>query len=147
MAGDDRYRLAPVRDARMRDERVRRGDLAAAAGDARETEGRLDAARTRTRAAREALAAALAARDALLVRPTTPAELARVEHFITRRRGELDRLLGEELRAEAAHGTRLGSLDEARGRLARARADRQVIERHFAEWRAAQKRLAERRED
>jgi hypothetical protein len=53
----------------------------------------------------------------------------------------------EELRAEAAHGSRLGSLDEARARLARARADREVIERHFASWRQARAKLAERRED
>jgi hypothetical protein len=147
VAGEDRYRLAPVRDARVRDEKVRRGDLATAAEGARETASRLDAARARTAAARTALTAAVAARDALTRGETTPARLVRAEEFITRRRLELDRAIGEELRAEAAHGTRLGSLDEARARLVRARADREVIERHFATWRQTQHKLAERRED
>jgi hypothetical protein len=136
-----------VRDARARDERSRRGDLAAAVGDARETSSRLDAVRVRTDAARTALSSAVAARDALLCGTTTPAPIVIAEQLVTRRRRELDRALGEELRAEAAHDTQLGSLDEARRRLARARADREVIERHFARWRQARQRLAERRED
>lgn len=146
MAREDRYRLAPVRDARARDERIRRGDLAVAVSDANETAARLDAARGRTAAARERLAAAIAARDALTA-TTRAGNLARAELFIARRRAELDRVLGEELRAEAAHDTRLGSLDEARRRLVRARADREVIERHFTAWRQAQQKLADRRED
>jgi hypothetical protein len=147
VAEDARYRLAPVRDARARDERIRRGDLAVAVGDAKETQARLDAALTRTAAAREQLAAAIATRDTLIARPSTSDQLVRAERFIARRRAELDRALGEELRAEAAHDTRLGSLDEARRRLVRARADREVIERHFAGWRDAQRKLADRRED
>lgn len=144
---EDRYRLAPLRDARSRDERVRRGDLAVAVGDARETAARLDAARARTQTARDAVSAAIAARDALTRTATTPAQLALADRFIMRRRHELDRVLGEELRAEAAHESRLGTLDEARQRLVRARADREVIERHFATWRQTQAKLAERRED
>jgi hypothetical protein len=77
----------------------------------------------------------------------TPAQLVLADRFIARLRGEVERALGEELRAEAAHGCRLGELDEARARLARARADREVIERHFASWRQARAKLAERRED
>ena len=77
----------------------------------------------------------------------TPEQLVRADRYIARRRAELDRAIGEELRAEAAHGTQLGSLDEARHRLARARADREVIERHFASWRQARRQLADRRED
>lgn len=147
MTAEVRYRLAPVRDARARDERLRRGDLAAAVGDARTTAARLDAARARTQAARDALSRALAARDALLSGETTPTRLVVAERFVARRRHELERAIGEELRAEAAHDSRLGSLDEARRRLARARADREVIERHFAAWRQAQHELAERRDD
>ncbi|HEY5945714.1 MAG TPA: hypothetical protein VIV40_09495 [Kofleriaceae bacterium] len=147
MAGEDRYRLAPVRDARARNEQVRRGDLAAAVGDARETQARLDAARARTQAARDAVAAAVAARDTLIRGAITPDALVLADRFIARRRGELDRAIGEELRAEAVHGSQLGSLDEARQRLARARAEREVIERHFAAWRKTQAKLAERRED
>ncbi len=177
MPSEDRYRLAKVADIRARDERIRRGDLAVAVADTRETEASLEAARARTAAARTALAAAVAARDALTGSTTTTRDaltgtttttrdalqttrdaltgtttttrdaLVRAEQFITRRRGELERALGEELRAEAAHDARLGSLDEARRRLARARADREIIERHFARWREARKRLADRRED
>jgi hypothetical protein len=147
VASEDRYRLAPVRDARARDEQVRRGDLAGAVGDARETAARLDAARARTATARRALEAAITARDTLVRGPVTPAQLVLADRFIARRRTELDRVLGEELRAEAAHDARLGSVDEARQRLARARADREVIERHFARWRHARHQLAERRED
>jgi hypothetical protein len=147
VAGEDRYRLAPVRDARARDEQARRGDLAAAVGDTREAAARLDAARARTEAARSALGSAITARDALLRGTTTPARLVNAEQVVVRRRREVDRAVGEELRAEAAHDTQLGSLDEARRRLARARADKEVIERHFARWRQARQRLAERRED
>jgi len=93
------------------------------------------------------VAAAITARDALTRTATTPAQLVVADRFIARRRAELDRVLGEELRVEAAHESRLGSLDEARQRLVRARADREVIERHFATWRQTQAKLAERRED
>lgn len=144
---DVRYRLAPVRDSRARDEQLRRGDLAAAAGAARDAASRLDAARARTEAARAELARAIAARDALLATATTTAKLVTAERFAIRCRGELGRALAAELRAEAAHDNRLGSLDVAQRTLARARADREVIERHFASWRQAQQKLAERRED
>lgn len=79
--------------------------------------------------------------------PPVADQLAAADRFIARRRAELDRAIGEELRAEAAHDSRLGSVDEARRRLVRARADSEVIERHFARWRAAQKKLADRRDD
>ena len=136
----DRYRLAPVRDARERDEQTRRQDLAASVGDARETQGRLDAARARTHAARSALHAATRSGH-------TAAQLAAAERFVARLRRDLDDAIGEELRAQAAHEARVGELDEARARLARARADRKVIERHFERWRAANRKLADRRED
>jgi hypothetical protein len=143
----ERYRLAPIRAARARDERIRRGDLAVAVDDANETASRLDAARDRTGAARAALARAIDARDELSRSGTTSAQLVVADRFIARRRGEVDRAVGEELRAEAAHDTRLGSVDEAQRRLVRARADREVIERHFATWRQTQRKLADRRED
>jgi hypothetical protein len=143
VAGEDRYRLTPVRDARARDERVKRGDLAAAASDARETQGRLDAARARVTAARDALAKAIANRLTL----GTGAQLALAETYIARRRHELEAAIGEELRVEAAHEKRLGELDLARRTLARARAEREVIERHFRRWRDERQRLASRRED
>jgi hypothetical protein len=111
------------------------------------TQARLDAARARTQAARDAITAAVASRASLLAAVTTPARLVLADELITRRRNELDRAVGEELRAEAAHDTRLGSLDEARQRLVRARAQRELIERHFATWRKTRAKLADRRED
>jgi hypothetical protein len=144
MADDPRYRLAPVRDVRARDEALRRGDLANAVGDARETEDRLAAARERTELARRVLDAARAE----LVRPQASSQaLALAERFVARRRRELADARDAELRAQVAHDERLGAVDFARGRLARARADRELIERHFARWRETQAKLAERRRD
>ncbi|MCW5801324.1 MAG: hypothetical protein KIT31_02845 [Deltaproteobacteria bacterium] len=56
----DGYRLAPLRDARARDERVKRGELASAVDDARVAEANAICARERVDAARTALAAARA---------------------------------------------------------------------------------------
>jgi len=148
---EDRYRLSPVRDQRARDERVRRGDLAAAVGDARETEGRVAVAAARVTAARGALADARGAWMALAARPAgagaTAAALVVAERFVDRRRAELAAAIDAHLRADAAHRGQLDQVDAARGRLALARAEREVIERHFAQWRTARKKLAERRED
>lgn len=141
--GDDRYRLAPVRDARSRDERVRKGELAGAVDDARTTEATLAQLRAATAAARDLLAAAIAQRATV----ATGAHLLLVERYVARRRRDLADALDRELRAEATHDTRLGAVDAARMGLARARADREVIERHFARWRDARRKLAELRED
>lgn len=143
MADDARYRLAPLRDARERSEAVRRGDLARSVGDAQETEGQLADARTRADHARRGLDAALATTAAA----TTAAQRALADRFVARRRRELALARDAETRAEAAHGDRLGAVDVARARLARARAERELIERHFTRWRESQKRLAERRAD
>src|SRR5882672_8023492 len=96
MAGDDRYRLAPVRDAR---ERAERGELADAVGDAKTTEAALAEARARVAAARDAVARAVASREGA----HPPARLVLADRFAARRRGELVRAVAEELRAEAAH--------------------------------------------
>jgi hypothetical protein len=143
----DRYQLGALRDARERDERGKRGELAASVGDAREARARLDAAHGRTATARAALATAIAARDALVAGGTTPDRLANADRYVMRRRHELEATLGEELRAHGAHDARQGVVDVQRLVLARARADREVIDRHFARWRDARKKLAERRDD
>lgn len=147
MAGEDRYRLAAVRDVRARAERARQGELAVAVGDASDKAIRLDAARGRTTAARAALLVALQAREELLAAGTSATGLLRAERYITRRRRELDAAIGDELRCEAIHAGRLDEVDAARQTLTRARAERQVIERHFERWRDEKKKLAERRED
>src|SRR5438477_6487567 len=95
MASEDRYRLAPLRDVRTRDEKTRKGELASAVGDARETQAKLDAARARTQAARAVLDVALTTRDTELA---TGAQLAGADRFIARRRRELDHAVSEELR-------------------------------------------------
>lgn len=147
MADQGRYRLAAVRDAREQAERGKRSDLAAAVSDARQAQARLDAARARTQLARDTLANAIAARDARPPRPVTPSQLAHAEHYITRRRRDLDAAIGEELRVEAALDVHQSGVDVARSTLARARADREVIDRHFAQWRETRRKQAERRED
>jgi hypothetical protein len=147
VAPDRDYQLGALRDSRARDEHARRGEVADAAGGTREARARLDGARARTHAARVALNEAAAARDRLLDAGSTPARLAQAERYVTRRRHELDAALGEELRAEAAHAAQQSELDLQRRLLARARAERQVIDRHFARWREERSKLAERRGD
>jgi hypothetical protein len=140
---EDRYRLEPVRDARERVETVRRGELASAIGDASVTEAELARAHQRVVDRVRALATALAARP----REARAAELAAADRFITRCRRDLEAARDAELRAQAAHDARTGDVELARATLVRARADRQVIERHFARWRETQRKLADRRED
>jgi len=77
----------------------------------------------------------------------TPGRIAGADRFITRRRHELEAALGEELRLEAALDVRQSGVDVARQVLVRARADRELIDRHFARWREARRKQAERRED
>jgi hypothetical protein len=139
----DGYRLRPVRDARTRDERVKKGELAGAVGEAATTASALAAATERVEAARIALAAAITARAG----SGTAAAIVRAEQFAQRRRKELDQAIDVQLRAEAAHRGQLAEVDTARGRLAHARGQREVIERHFAQWRTERRKLAERRED
>jgi hypothetical protein len=147
VAEEGRYRLAAVRDARERHERGKRSELASAVVDAEQAQARLDAARARTQVARSALATAVAARTQLDGAAATPAQLAGAERFVVRRRHEAQAALGEELRLEAALDERQSGVDVARRTLARARADREVIDRHFARWRETRKKQAERRED
>jgi chromosome segregation ATPase len=153
MVGEDRYRLAPVREVRERAERVRAHELAAATGDAARTEQQLVQVRVRVEAARTALEDAIAARAGLLARDTrgapaiTLARIALADRFVARRRAELAAVTAELDRAESAHAARLGSIETARAALTRARAERELVDRHFARWREARAKLAERRED
>jgi hypothetical protein len=139
----DRYRLGPLRDVRARDERVKRNDLAVAVDDARATEGDVAAAAGRVEAARTALAKARSAAAAL----GSAQMLALADRHITHRRRALDDAVSEHARMCASHAGRLAAIDSARGRLTAARADKQVIERHFERWRDQQRKLADRRED
>lgn len=143
----DRYRLKPVADARSRDERVRRGDLAAATADARTSQAQVDATARTVAAARGKLEAARTAQHELVTRGTTSTLLARAEQFVIRTRRDLEAALDAHARALASHRGQLDAVDSARDRLARARADKEVIERHFARWRTEKARLVERRED
>jgi len=136
-----------MRDARVRDERVRRTELAGAVGDAQRLAADLDGAADRVALVRAAVADANARRDATLAAGASIAAIARHDRYLRRLRRELDAARGEALRAEAHHRDQLGAVDEARRRLTLARADREVIERHFAAWRAERRKLAERRDD
>jgi hypothetical protein len=141
---DDRYRLAPVRATRIRDEKARRGDLAAAVGDVHATGSVLPAITQRVDAARARLADAVMGRNAL---HATASRLALADRHVDRCRRELAAVQGELERATRTHDDKLEVAGEARGRLTAARAEREVIERHFARWREDRKRLAERRSD
>ena len=147
MAGEDRYRLAALREVRALGERTRKGELATAVGDARQAQAKLDGARARTNVARAALVTALRGRDELLAAGATSLELSRAELFIARRRRDLEQATAEEDRCEAAHSARQGTVEAARLHLARSRAEREVIERHFERWRAERRKVVDRRED
>jgi hypothetical protein len=145
--GTERYPLAAVRTVRAHEEHGKRGDLAAAVSDAAASRTKLDAARARTRAARDAVAAAQTVRTSLVAAGASASAIASAEQFVLRRRRELEAVLGDELRCEGAAGIVQGTLDVARQRLARARAERELVDRHFERWRTARKQLAERRDD
>lgn len=141
---DDRYRLTPMRDARARAERVQRGELADAIGDARTRDAELADASARVDAARAELATAVAARS---TRAGRADQLARADRFIVRLRRQLADATAELDRLELARARRQDAIDGARRALTRARAEREVIERHFARWRDARRKLVERRAD
>ena len=132
---------------RARNERAKQGELAEAVGDAHQTQARLDAARVRTVAARTRLSDAIATRDTLLASGATSTHLTAAERFIARRRHELEAALADELRCEVGHAEVQGHVDAARLSLRRARAEREVIERHFERWREAKRKLADRRDE
>jgi hypothetical protein len=139
----DRYRLGPLRDARARDERVRRGDLAAATGDAAAHEAVAEAAAAAVAAARAAVTAAITGRDGC----AEAGRRALADRYVARRRRDLAAARDAHARALAARDAQQGEVDAARSRLVAARAEREVVERHFARWREARRKAAERRED
>lgn len=147
MSEADRYRLAPVRDARARDERTRKGDLAAAVGDAHDTETRVTVAEQRVAVLRDDVEAARRTLHAQLADGTTTDAISVAERFLVRKRRDLEAAIDAQFRAQAVHRGQLGEVEAARGRLALARAHKEVIERHFARWRTERDKLAERRED
>lgn len=133
------YRLEPVRTLRAVGERTREGELADAVEDARARADQLAAAAARTTAAREKLARARAATYA------TAHERARGDQYLARLRRDLEDALAGELRARAAHAQTTGAVGVARARVIAARAEREVVERHFGRWREQQRKLAERK--
>jgi hypothetical protein len=136
-----------MRDARVRDARVKRADLAGAVESAQALATDVEATTARVAHARAALATARATRDHLLAQGARAAALVGLEHHLRRLRDAIDAARGEQLRAQVRHHGQLDAVDAARERLVLARADREVIERHFAAWRTERHKLAERRED
>jgi hypothetical protein len=136
-----------MRQVRARNERIQQVDLAGAVGDARALADAVEAAGGRVDRARAALAAATARRAAALATGASSAALAREDRYLRRLRHELEAVQGERARAEAGLRGQQGAVELARGRLAHARTERELIERHFAAWRAERAKLAERRED
>jgi DNA repair exonuclease SbcCD ATPase subunit len=144
---DARYRLAPMRDIRAREQRVSQGNLAGAVGDARTLAAGVAGAGERIAALQATLGVATAERDRALTGQPAVADLVQRDRYLQRLRRELEAARGELARAEAKHLGQLEAVDDARAHLTRARAEREVIERHFAAWRAARQKLADRRED
>lgn len=142
MGETDGYRLSPVHKVRSLDERAKQGDLAGAAADARVTQAKIDAAQSRVERVREAIRRARETSGA-----ATASALAIAERYLARLRRDLEAALDELDRAEAAHRGQLERVDAARLHLARARADKELVERHFARWRDEKRKLADRRED
>jgi len=116
-------------------------------GDAQAVADDVDEITRRAARYKSAIAAATTGRDRLLAQGATAATIAHFERYLRRLRHDLEAIRGELLRASARHRGQLAAVDAARGRLTLARAEREVIERHFAAWRADRRKLAERRED
>jgi hypothetical protein len=138
----DRYRLEPLRQVREHSERSKRNDLAGAVGDARVTAEEVAAAAKRMDDARARLRTARG-----VFETSTAHALALADRYVARCRRALDDAVAEHARARAIHAGRLADVDKASGALTAARADKQVIERHFERWRETQRKLADRRED
>jgi hypothetical protein len=157
--GEADYRLAPVQKVRALDERAKQGDLAGAADDAKKSQAKVDTATARVESIRAAIdrargpresnraSATTASPSATIGATTTASAMVLVEQYVARLRRDLDAALDELDRAMAVHRGQLDAVDGARARLARARADKEIVARHFARWRDEKRKLAERRED
>jgi hypothetical protein len=137
------YRLEPVRTLREVGERTSKGALADAVEDSRVREAKLAAARARVAEARVQIASA----RELLARSCDAVAIVRGERYVARLRRDLEAAIATELRAHAEHAHGAGLVDLARARVVAARADREVVERHFATWREHQRKAAERKEE
>lgn len=137
------YPLAPVRDGRARDERAVQGELADAVGDAARAAAELEAADRRIAEAATRVDAAVAARAGL----SDAGRLALADRYLARLRVAVERAQDERDRLAAAHAGKVAEVDAARDRLKRARGRRELVERHFARWRAERRKLAQRREE
>src|SRR5690349_11236469 len=120
-----------MRDLRARNERIQQGDLAGAVGDARVGADDVAEVAGRVARARAAITAATGSRDRVLTQGVRSTTLAHLDRYLRRLRRDLEALRSELLRAEALHRGQLEVVDAARARLTLARAEREVIERHF----------------
>lgn len=140
LVSDERYRLQPVREVRAIDERVKQGELADATNLAKKTAAAVDKARARISELEQRIAAAR--------RPeATSTAIELRERYLARLRRALDEAKTQLAHAIVAHEAKTSVVDAARVRLVRARADKEVVDRHHAKWREMQAKLAERRAD
>jgi colicin import membrane protein len=174
-AVDAGYRLAPLRDVRAREEQTQQLALAEvvqtataaadalARADARlaQADAQLAAARaaatpptTSQRASPAQLAtpsshaspsASATARP--IAPPRTAAQLRAAEAYVARRHRDLLDARAARERAAAAAAAAALDVTDARVTLGTARAQRELLERHFARWRQARRQRADRREE
>ena len=102
------------------------------------------AAEGRVALARTAVSTARAAREACVGEAH---RLASAERYVERRQRDLAAAQAALARAVAARDAQASEVDAARTGLVGARADREVIERHFAAWRAQKAKERDRRDD
>ena len=139
------YRLESLLTLRRREEDAAKKLLVAAQAELVGAQERITAAEAEVELRRGALSSA----QVQLAAPVTrrAAEREAVEHFVTRRRGELgeaQRLLAD---AEAARVRAEEAVVTARDALCTRARDREAVEKHRERWQATQRREAAHREE
>jgi hypothetical protein len=136
-----RYPLERVRELRADAATDRLRDLASGLAD----ETAAEAAVARAREGVDRLRAALAAPDDAGPQPAWA--LAQREAYRARLRRDLAQAERRLADADATLAARRASTDAARDRAAHARAERDAVDRHRADWDTAQRQTRERREE
>jgi hypothetical protein len=147
VAARARYPLEAARTLRAEEEERRAEELVAANAASDEAQLALERARsawTAHRGETRRVAAEEAARDRA---GRAVAETLRTLAWLDRRGREAAELGERALEAEQTAARARAAVEEAKASLAQARAEREAVEKHHAEWTAAQKRALEAREE